>query len=62
MELDLTYALGEIQDIRSELETNLDPLAERIEGIEARLAEVRSALALAGLLPAEPFYAFDAED
>lgn len=47
-ELDLTYALGEIQDIRTELD---GALADRLEGIEARLAEVRSALALAGLLP-----------
>ena len=44
VQLDLTFALGEIQDIRGELETKLDPLAERLEGIEIRLKELTDAL------------------
>lgn len=42
---DLTYAISEIQDIQSELEEhNLTRMAQRLEGIEARLGEIRDAL------------------
>ena len=45
VQLDLTFALGEIQNIQSELETYFDPdkgiLLQRLEGIEARLKELR---------------------
>lgn len=51
VETDIAYALGEIQNIQTELESYFDPedglvllrlqqLTERLEGIEARLAEV----------------------
>lgn len=45
--LDITYALGEIQNIQSELELNWDVakhFAARLEGVEARLGFLADAL------------------
>lgn len=45
VEIDLTYAISEIQDIQAELELhNLPDMGRRLEGIEARLKEVTDAL------------------
>lgn len=47
VELDLTYALGEIEDIRGALDVQSEGathILERLEGVEARLMEVTEAL------------------
>lgn len=45
VEIDLTYAISEIQDIQAELELhNLSNMTLRLEGVEARLKEVTDAL------------------
>lgn len=61
VDIDLTYAISEIQDIQLELETNLGPdgvIIQRLEGIEARLKEVTDALIdYAHNAPSGPFTA-----
>lgn len=45
VEIDLTYAIGEIQDIQAELETyKLSDLASRLEGVEVRIKELTDTL------------------
>jgi hypothetical protein len=47
VDIDLTYAISEIQDIQAELKTNHTrdtEIASRLEGVEARLKEVTEAL------------------
>lgn len=68
IEADVGYALGEIQDIREYVD---GALADRLEGIEARLKEITDITRrLTAPLPhmddayrrlSDPFFAFDAE-
>lgn len=45
VEIDLTYAISEIQDIQSELELHsLSDMGARLEGVEARLKEIGDTL------------------
>lgn len=59
VEIDLTYAISEIQDIQAELDTHkLSDMASRLEGVEARLKELTEALIYyTEIAPSNPYSA-----